>query len=130
MKVAILVIWLVAAGLKLTGFCFTAFGWKTDDEIIDAALRLEPQAGRLPANLDPAKIRAAYPRCCGVGRVPEKGDWPFLSAMFLQRWFDVSITIPIEKRSTARTYTHRIHSLVIDCCGTYIRYGERVTYDD
>lgn len=110
--------------LKLSGFCFSQFEWKTDRELIEAAFRHEQGGGwsNTPAVPDIATYIRDYPRCCSVGG--SQSD-PFLNALFGRRFYEVAIKYPVTDPAENRGEPFYEAILIMDCCAEDIpdRYG-------
>ncbi|MDP3898010.1 MAG: hypothetical protein Q8Q62_15170 [Mesorhizobium sp.] len=122
----LLAAWLVAFLLKLSGFCFTQFGWNSNRDLIEAAFQHEMQGGWLntPAIGDVSAYLAEYPRCCSVGgsRLIETS---ILNAIFLRRFYAVTIKYPVTDPTENQGEPFYEAILIMDCCGEDVpeRYG-------
>jgi len=112
----IAVIGLVLYVLKLTGFCFSDPGWRTDRQLIETAFRVEKarEYPRGPAVPDVSTYLRDVPQCCSV-RNADNGI--FINALFGRSFDRVTIKYPVIEPSTNDGQPFYERVMIIDCCG-------------
>lgn len=116
--------WFALAALIFTGFCLIQFRWHSDRYLIEAALRDEIEGGwsNTPAIDDVSAFLLEYPQCCSVRSAP---DTPVLNAIFLRRFYEVTVKYPVTDPAENQGASYYESTLIMDCCGQYVpdRYG-------
>lgn len=116
--------WLLMAILTFTGFCLSQIRWHSDSYLIEAAIRSEIGGGwsNTPAINDVSAYIKEYPQCCSVRSAP---DTPVLSAIFLRRFYAVTVKYPVTDPAKNQGAPYYESTLIMDCCGQYgpDRYG-------
>jgi hypothetical protein len=112
-------VWLLLALLKLSGFCFFQFGWNSNHDLIEAAFQHEMNGSRSnrPAVEDVSGYLAEYPRCCSVGNPALFDQSPILDAIFLRRFYAVTIKYPVAGPANNDGEPFYESTLMMDCCG-------------
>jgi hypothetical protein len=115
-------VWFVSALLKLSGFCFTQFGWNSDTDLIESAFRHEKRGGwpNTPAIGDLSAYLAKYPRCCSVEGSSHLTGSPILNTIFLRRFYTVTVRYPVADPTKNDGMPFYESILIMDCCGTYV----------
>lgn len=105
--------------LKLSGFCSDNFRWRSDGELIEAALQHEVERGspKRPAISDVATYMRDYPRCCSVSRSGPFLHTMYLNALFGRRFYEVSVKYPVSNPGIEPYYEA---ILIMECCGMYV----------
>lgn len=120
----IAVIGLVLYVLKLSGFCFSDPGWRTNRQLIEAAFRIEKARERppQPSVSDVSAYLRDYPQCCSVRNAD---DGMIINALFGRRFYGVIVKYPVIDVAENEGEPFYEADLIMDCCGKDVpdRYG-------